>query len=56
MTYEIRINKEWMIVSYEVFRSWDGERRKNGLAFLGPVYYPFSNQVSKERGNSHSCQ
>jgi hypothetical protein len=35
---EIVVGGTWSRVGYEVFRSWTGGRRMNGLEYLGPIY------------------
>jgi hypothetical protein len=37
--YELKVNAVWSEVDWYIFRSWNGERRINGLAYVGPVYY-----------------
>ncbi len=44
--YEILCNSSWIQVTEWIFRSWAGERRKDGQAFVGPVFYLGSDKVA----------
>jgi hypothetical protein len=54
--YEIKVsndipswNNGWSVVGFEVFRSWAGERRVDGVDFVGPVYYYLTDVVVKPK-------
>lgn len=39
IVYEIKLaDGRWIKVAEFIFRSWTGERRKDGVAFAGPVF------------------
>lgn len=43
---EILLNNKWFRVTSITFRSYDGERRANGVNYNGPVYmYGFNKEV-----------
>lgn len=44
---ECKIGGRWHRVSTHNFRSWTGERRVNGEAYRGPVFYLGSETVSR---------
>lgn len=45
--YQVKVNGVWTTVSETIFRSWNGQRKMNGHAFHGPVFYYLSHQVSR---------
>ena len=44
---EIEVNKNFVEVSPEIFRSWAGKRKIDGMVYNGAVYYYLSDSVSK---------
>jgi len=47
----------WVETSAEMFRSWNGERKVNGVSFTEPVYKFLSNETVltvKENANDYS--
>lgn len=36
---EIKVNGCWLEVTEFIFKSWGGERRKDGIAYVGTVVY-----------------
>jgi len=45
--YEVYVRNEWIEVTREIFRSWDGRRKRNGKLYYGPVYLLGTKQVAK---------
>jgi len=43
--YEIKVNNNWAEVSFSIFRSWAGERKRDGKNYLGKVYYYLGKEV-----------
>ncbi len=37
LVFEIKVNRSWVKVRYDIFRSWTGERRVDGAPYHGPV-------------------
>jgi len=47
--YEIKLNHGlWVRVSYEIFRSWSGERKQDGEPYHGVVYYLGSSKIARK--------
>lgn len=44
--YEIKLHGSWLKVNDWIFRSWQGERRQDGVPFQGPVFYLGSDKVA----------
>lgn len=40
--FEGKLGGKWRVISESVFRSFPGPRRKNGLDYVGPCYWPGS--------------
>jgi len=45
---EILVRRSWVEVSNYIFRSWAGERKKDGAPHYGPVYLVGSEEVFKD--------
>ena len=43
---QIRVHDSWATVDKNTFRSWTGQRLKNGEPYAGPVYYYLSNDLA----------
>lgn len=41
--FEIKVYDSWLVVSWNIFRSWGGERKLNDKLYDGPSYYFLSN-------------
>jgi|GEM_PF-4855594 len=46
---EIKVNGGWLSVDENVFRSWAGHRRVDGVAFHGPIFYFLSSEPASVR-------
>jgi hypothetical protein len=45
---EIKVSERWLEVSYWIFRSWTGERRRNGVRYYGERYNLGSEELISE--------
>ena len=56
-TYEIQIlHGQWIRVSYEIFRSWSGERKQDGEPHHGVVYYLGSSKIARKPAAMHNSE
>ncbi len=56
VTYEGKMRGKWLPISFRTWRSYCGERRKDGKLYTGPVYFLGTTKISRTEPKSATVE